>query len=568
MPRRTLRKKLLLAVVGAPALVAALLLLCELAFVVAGVDPRQHFFVRATDEQGRALLEASRDPPIPDVRFRVERFPASPPAGTRRIVCIGDSTCYGLPFEPPVPYADWIAARLKVLVPEVAVEVVNLGACGLSSEEMLDLLSETGGAGADVLLIYSGHNEFIDRNLEPVLHPIWHALRRALARSRAGSWLLRRMKRPARLGPTDAGDALDAIRATPTLTQEELARGRARYRDHLERMVALAREHGAAVFVIHPVSDYVETPVGASVFTATTPPAAREEFQKRLPQLRVRRRALEQSQRAGTTVDRTAVAPLLALVDGLARLDPGVSRLRFERGRLLLLEGEVEAARAELLAAREADDAPVRATAAVHAIQEEVAARGGALTVDPRPAFDAAAAPALPGRNGFFIDYCHPDVRGHELIADAVLRAFARAGLFAPESSWRFGAEPSCEEYLERGGYDAKAQAEAWARSALFKLGVAQFGGKDERSVSDAREIFERSLASDPQCATAWIGLGVVAAIHKEPDEAVANFERAAAAKPGALQEIERPYRLNPAVQQLFATAGLLFEHGRIVRVR
>src|SRR5256885_9239795 len=29
-------------------------------------------------------------------------------AGTHRILCLGDSTMHGYPFDPPVPFADWI----------------------------------------------------------------------------------------------------------------------------------------------------------------------------------------------------------------------------------------------------------------------------------------------------------------------------------------------------------------------------------------------------------------------------------------------------------------------------
>jgi tetratricopeptide (TPR) repeat protein len=186
--------------------------------------------------------------------------------------------------------------------------------------------------------------------------------------------------------------------------------------------------------------------------------------------------------------------------------------------------------------------------------------------VDPRPAFDAAAAPELPGQNGWFVDYCHPDLKGHELLADVIVHALAAAGLFAPESQWRFGAEPTSAEYLQRGGYSPTTQADSWAKRALFKLGMAQFGGKEDNAVDAAKNLFERALKVDENCISAWIGLGVVATIRRLPDEAIANFDRAAAIRPGALDQISGPYRTNPTVKALFDTAGLIFENGRVVR--
>ena len=66
--------RLLLAFVGAPALVVLLLALVELGYAVAGADPRRHYFLPVVDEAGQALLVESRDPPISNACFRATRF--------------------------------------------------------------------------------------------------------------------------------------------------------------------------------------------------------------------------------------------------------------------------------------------------------------------------------------------------------------------------------------------------------------------------------------------------------------------------------------------------------------
>jgi len=58
----------------------------------------------------------------------------------------------------------------------------------------------------------------------------------------------------------------------------------------------------------------------------------------------------------------------------------------------------------------------------------------------------------------------------------------------------------------------------------------------------------------------------VVAAIRRDADEALQDFDRAAAAAPDALAPIAGPYRANPAVRALFTAAGLEFRDGRFVR--
>jgi lysophospholipase L1-like esterase len=569
--RRTLRNRFLLALVGAPALVSALLVLIELAFIVAGRDPRQHYFLPSVDEQGRALFVESGDTPIANTHFRVDRLLARPPPGTKRVLCIGDSTCFGHPFDPPVPFANLLDARLKCLLPGTPVEVVNLASSGFDSEAMLDVLTDVDAAGADVVLIYSGHNEFLDRNLAPVVHPLAHALKRALARTRAGSWLLRKIRRPDEPWTASLNDQKQPVRSQPLFTDREIARGQAHYGEMLDAMVALARRRGATVLVLHPVSDVVDTPVEASVFSPGTPPEARSRFLDGLARVRQMRRRAERASLEEGPVEPSKVGEALREVDELAAIDASVASLHYERGRLLLLDGPQDERRQaealkELVAARDADGSPIRATTAILAIQEEVARRGGARVVDPNPALLAAAAPGLPGRNGWFVDYCHPDVKGHQLIADVLIHALADANLLAPRSQWRFGDEPTPEEYLKRGGYDAAAQAETWAKRALFLLTTSHFGESDGKAVDAAWNLCQSALKLDESCVSAWIGLGVVATIRRQRDEALADFDRAAASKPGALDPIGEPYRTNPLVKRLFDAAGLVFRDGRVVR--
>jgi hypothetical protein len=206
----------------------------------------------------------------------------------------------------------------------------------------------------------------------------------------------------------------------------------------------------------------------------------------------------------------------------------------------------------------------------IHAILDEVARATGALAVDPRPALAAAAAPGLPGQNGWFVDYCHPDVRGHELLADQILRALARAGVLAPEPQWRFGAEPSTEEYLRRGGWNPAAVAAMKSREALFLMVKAYLNDVVHRDdvTAGGRRIFEQSLDLDPECAPAFLGLGMCAVLRKDAADAIARFDRATAIHAGELDLLWTQYRSSVAIKSLFDAAGLAMEEGRVVRAR
>ncbi len=566
MTASRLRRKLALACIGAPLLVATLLLVVELAFVVVGRDPRRHYFLPVIAAEGRRSYVASSAPPVENTRFRVQRFPEHPAAGARRVVCVGDSTCFGHPFEPPVPFPCWIEMRLAELLPKASIEVLNLGSNGFASENVLDLLDETDLAGADVLVVYVGHNEFLDRNLLPIVNPFAHALRRALSCSRLGTVALECVRRPVDARQLVNRVKSERIRDAAFLTDAQLRRGADRYREHLERIVALATARGTRTLLVHPVADLVDTPTESSTFAATTPDAERSRFRKVLAEAMAARRGFQAELDRGGALAADRIAESLRRVDELERIDAGIALCHYERGWLLLRAGRTEEAQRELVRALDEDGAPVRLTRALQEVIDEVALTYGAIVVDPRPVLDAAAAPGLPGQNGWFIDYVHPVLRGHQLLADVILKTMASSGVLAPASDWRFEGEPRYEEYLLRAGYRPGTFVEARARAALPLLFKAHFKDRDPAAAESARHEFLRLVDLDPKCATAWLGLGVVEAIEKRSGQALAAFGRAADLVPAVVEQIATPYRTNPLVQALFDDAGLTFRDGRVVR--
>jgi len=564
---RVFLKKLLLATVLSPALVAALCVGAEGVLLASGVCARGRWFVESGARDATSFVLN------PDRRgrhfdFRVERFRKRPPAGARRIVCCGDSTCYGTPFDPPVPYASWIGTRLAADLPDVPTEVVNLGMMSMCSSELADLVEETGAAGADVLVVYVGHNQVLDPDSLPITRPFAYAVRRAFAATRCGSLLLDVVRRSTDAPAQTGGACRERIRDEPDYTAAEIARGRARYRANLRRIVASARAHAAAVLLVHPICDFVDTQVYASSFSASFPAPARDDYRRTAYELVQTRKGLDHAAANGQPVDPAEVRRELAVSERLLALDDGVALVHYETGRLLLLAGRVAEAHASFARAAELDTYPVRADAALHRILDEVAAETGATVVDPRPRIDEEAAPRLPGQDGWFVDYCHPDMKGHALIAAEILRALRDTGRIVPPEQWRIGSLELDEEYLWKGGWTAASQAASWARTALLRLCESRFDPANERPLDVAGDLCRRALAIDPGCVDAWVGCGTLHAIRHESGPALDAFERAAAVRTDALSTVAAQYRGNAAVRKLFSEAGLCVRDGRVVAAR
>ena len=100
-----------------------------------------------------------------DVRrtyFNLQTFAAVKPAGTRRIFCLGGSTTYGHPWDDSTSYPRWLRDMLNAASPDQRWEVVNCGGISYASYRLAWLTDELLQYQPDVLIVHTGHNEFLE----------------------------------------------------------------------------------------------------------------------------------------------------------------------------------------------------------------------------------------------------------------------------------------------------------------------------------------------------------------------------------------------------------------------
>lgn len=82
------------------------------------------------------------------------------PENLYRVFVMGDSIVTGWPFMPHLAFSRILEQRLADAMPGVPVEVVNLGVAAFNSYSLLDMLDEVLDQQPDVILVYTGHNEY------------------------------------------------------------------------------------------------------------------------------------------------------------------------------------------------------------------------------------------------------------------------------------------------------------------------------------------------------------------------------------------------------------------------
>jgi tetratricopeptide (TPR) repeat protein len=563
--------RLLLATLVPPAAVLALAAFAEAGLALWLPPPAAYWTVE--ERGGEAFYVPAGEPVTPGAVFRVEEFPARPAPGVRRVVCVGGSTTYGHPFEPPGFFSDWLAVRLPVLLPGRRFEVLNLGCNGFSSRHVADLVDDLAEAEVDLLVVYVGHNEFLDQNLPEVRRPGLAAVRHFLERTRLGRLLLGNSDRFSAEGEAGFADrARVLVHDHPFLTLEERERGYAGFERQVQRLLAAATERGWKALVCLPVSDVVDTPVQYSSFSAATPPAARDRF---LEQLARTEELLQEcrpgwpgsAEISGSTQETAALAQALESLGELEALDAGVARLTYDRGLALAAQGRYEAALASFYEARDRDGHPIRATDRIRRVLLERAAAANATVADPRPGFQAAARHGLAGQDGLFVDYCHPDLPGHRILADTILHALASRGVFAPAEDWDFAGEPAHTTYESSMGLSREAQATSLARRGLAVLAQSYFSSGAQEALVSARQLFALALKTDRDCALALAGRGFLHCMERNRDGALRDLRRAFELDPASLEPFVENSRTHPEIRRIFEEAGIGFGTAGPVRL-
>jgi len=81
-------------------------------------------------------------------------------ANTFRVFVLGESSAEGYPFIPMGSFSHYIRRRLELNYPNTRIEVVNISMTAVNSYTVLDLLPGVLEQKPDLILLYTGHNEY------------------------------------------------------------------------------------------------------------------------------------------------------------------------------------------------------------------------------------------------------------------------------------------------------------------------------------------------------------------------------------------------------------------------
>lgn len=541
--------------------------------------------------------------------FNRQSFSAKKRENGYRIFTLGGSTTYGRPYFDSTSFSGWLREFLKGADPDRDWEVINCGGVSYASYRAAALMEELIRYDPDLFIVYSGHNEFLERRTYSGIIEEPQAvtqLKLFLGNLRTYSFLTdikeklvennaNQKKKAGRLaGEVDAllnnSAGPDIYHRDDELQKQVLSH----YRFNLNRMVELAKSRDAEII-------FVTTPVNLKDFTPfksehreTLPKNLFEDYENELS-------AASKAIHAGRL--REAAENL----NTLAKRDDRYALTRYDRGRALLGMAKFSEAKREFMKAVDEDVCPLRALSPMDKIVEETASRNNVPLVHFTRILESICLKKfghpIPGKE-YFLDHVHPTIEAHRILGLELLNTLIGLGVVKPRTDWSQASVDAIIEKVE-SGIDAKAHAHAekilarvliwagkkkeaarFAKSAAKELGDdaesqfhRAFSLEEEEKFEEAIAGYRRAIEINPDYLLAYSNLTLLLGKTKKRVEALKILESLIKKYPGdprffnnygvilydekrfeeAIQNFEKSLKLDPGNAKTHSNMGLAY---------
>lgn len=468
-----------------------------------GFSGRLRLFEREGDSFETRIAGNSRT-------FNAESFRAEKPANGIRIFCLGGSSAYGFPRGASEAFSGVLLELLSAAYPEKAIEVINVAGVSYAMHRVNLVFDEIAEYDPDIVIIYSGHNEFVETAFFEKAKTESGIVRQATILA-SHLRLYGLLKKPLdRYRVAKRPLSLDVDREFDLLFTEEQKREIAgRYKEGLRRLVVKAHAKGIRPVVCTVPCNLREWPPFKSHRFGTL---SVEDEKKWNFFIREARELLERSDAEGAI--REAEVALRFASDHAAT--------HYLLGKAHEARGDYARAKEAYALACDLDAFPQRRLSAIDEAIRDVAREEKAVLVDVERAFEAQSEHGMIGFN-LIEDYVHPTVEGHQQIAKLLWGELKTAGLI-PEST--SNEESIFEQVVSARSTGTPTDNPVW----LYNQGcIMQAQGLRDEAVAR----FRQALLLEPRYPAAAVNLAVLLDDAGKSDEATGILNHVLAYDPG-----------------------------------
>lgn len=371
---------------------------------------------------------------------------------TYRIFLVGASTTRGFPFPGrTINYSVFLKSILADVLPRKKIEVINAGYDALSSYGVLDVFRQVIEQSPDLIIVYTGHNEFIghfgansqrgafgNREMVNFILHLQHS-KLYLLSERFQLYLRSYTQKD-----PGSGNGVNLFRAMLKKSdfiwsEKDHQNTNRHFAANLQEMAELGKSYGVPILFSSLVSNLKDFPPIDSVHAGNLTPQKMGEL----------RRLNREEKEAELHHDTKQAFELLKASIAIA---PDNAPAHYKMGKVMEEMNSFSQARTEYQLARDYDKVHLRACSTFNTIITDVARKTPFPAIDMEEAFTQSSKNGLIG-DDLFLEHVHPNVNGHLIIANTIAHYLARHNIIAPASEWEWRRIHSALEYVRGSGY-------------------------------------------------------------------------------------------------------------------
>jgi lysophospholipase L1-like esterase len=379
--------------------------------------------------------------------FRPASFVREKGEGTFRVFALGGSTTQGEPYSTETAFPEWFRLTLQASAPDTRFEVINCGGLSYASYRVRLILHEVLEYAPDLIVIYTGHNEYLERRSYADFREQNVAMRTAswltdlrmvaYTRSLFGQHSRRKEQQPG--DRTELESEVDALLDYQGGLEDYQRRASwyAPVPDHfawnLRHMIEACQAADVPLIVARPVSNLLDCPPFKFEPDPNLSPSELQEFDR---QWELAKSATE--------------APSAALqhLQKALEIDPAHAGANFLRGRVDYEQRDFEAAKISLTQAKDCDVCPLRAPTVIAETVSLLASQYDVPLLDAERLLAERSQHGIVGQT-WLVDHIHPTVAGHQLLGEELAElCFDRGLVPVPEAEWLTRRRQLYEEHL------------------------------------------------------------------------------------------------------------------------
>ncbi|MBM82726.1 MAG: hypothetical protein CMJ78_19355 [Planctomycetaceae bacterium] len=403
-PSLSLRKKLAFAFIPCVVFFAAAELLLRLIdYQSPSADPYASFVTRSS------LFEEGVDGVMFTAKKRTRLFH---PIGFKknkdpdaiRYFTVGGSTTYG--YHLKAPLFDCYCMRLSNQMQQeysVPIEPINCGGVAYASYRLAPIVDETLNYSPDFIILMTGNNEFLEPRYYEEIFENTSPGQRLLQVSR---FIQSLNDLGYAVGLTKSDDGIGEWKGQYVVRDEtEIQHTLDHYTVNLTRMVTACREKNVPLILCTVPTNLRDWPPFVSEPAAGT---SQEEFDELVKE-------------AQALLDQKKYDECQQQCEKLVKKHPRGAIFHYLIAKCLDGQGNAKAALESYIQARDKDAFPQRALSSFNDTVRQIAEENNVRLLDTEKLFIENSEAGIPG-NSLFLDNCHPNNKGHQLITDALMK--------------------------------------------------------------------------------------------------------------------------------------------------